>query len=193
MRPALQDHYGVSLAIAVLALSPYVVITTAYALYERQVAQDIGATRFALEIIAGVSTAGYAFGALLGGDLTNRYAQRKLFWIAEGGFAIGSLLAALAQGTLTYGAGRVLQGLSTGLLLVVALPPVIRRFPAERMPLTAAFVNIGFFGAVALGPVLGGMVGGAHAWRWLYAGLGAVARPIRSPARWWRCWRAVCT
>lgn len=73
-------------------------------------------------------------------------------------FIVGCLLAAGASGTVVYGAGRVLQGFATGLLLVIALPPVIQRFPPGRMPITAAFVNIGFFGAVTLGPLLGGGV-----------------------------------
>ncbi len=167
-------RYGVSLAIAVLALAPYVVVTTAYLLYQEQIMRDLHASRVDLQIIAGIATAGYAFGALLGGDLTNRFRQRSLFLICEALFVIGSLLAALAGGFISYGAGRVLQGLATGLLPVIALPPVVRRFPPERMPLTAAWVNIGFFGAVALGPLLGGLVAGAHVWRWFYAGLSGI-------------------
>jgi hypothetical protein len=42
------------------------------------------------------------------------------------------------------------------------------------MPITAAAVNIGFFGAVTVGPLLGGITAYGHAWRWLYGGLGAV-------------------
>jgi Major Facilitator Superfamily len=71
-----------------------------------------------------------------------------------------------------YGAGRVLQGLATGLLLVVALPPVVQRFPASRLPITAAAVNIGFFGATMVGPLLGGVAAYGHAWRWFYIALG---------------------
>ena len=61
-----------------------------------------------------------------------------------------------------YGVGRVLQGLMTGLLLVIALPPVIQRFPPPRMPTTAAAINIGFFGAVTVGPLLGGITRGEN-------------------------------
>jgi hypothetical protein len=62
----------------------------------------------------------------------------------------------------------------TGLLLVIALPPVIQRFPAQRMPTTAAAINIGFFGAVTVGPLLGGITAYGHAWRTFYAALGAL-------------------
>lgn len=86
----------------------------------------------------------------------------------------GSLLAAFAAETLAFGAGTVLQGFATGLLLVVALPPVIRRFPVGRLTLTAAFIDIAFFGAIAIGPILGGVVAILGAWRWFYAILAAI-------------------
>jgi hypothetical protein len=66
----------------------------------------------------------------------------------------------------------------TGLLLVIALPPVIQRFPPDRMPITAAAINIGFFGAVTVGPLLGGIVAYGHAWRWFYAGLGGAGTMV---------------
>lgn len=166
--------YGVSLFTAIAALVPYIVVTSAYGLFREQVTQEIGASPTALEIIAGLATAGYAFGALLGGDLINRFKQRPLFLLCEALFVVGCVLAALAHGTVVYGSGRVLQGLMTGLLLVVALPPVIQRFPPARMPITAAAINIGFFGAVTAGPLLGGAAAAAHAWRGFYGALGAV-------------------
>ncbi|MGH8207154.1 MAG: MFS transporter, partial [Steroidobacteraceae bacterium] len=174
MRRPFEGRYGIALTIAVLALAPYVVVTTAYVLYQKQVAADLGASQGALEIIAALATAGYAFGALFAGDLIHRLAQRPLFFAAEGLFVVGSLLAGFAVGTVTYGAGRILQGLATGLLLVIALPPVIQRFAPARMPLTAVFVNIGFFGAVTAGPLIGGAVASAHAWRWFYGALAAL-------------------
>lgn len=167
--------YGVSLFTAIASLVPYILVTSAYTLFREQVAREIGASAAALEIIAGLATAAYAFGALCGGDLINRFKQRRLFLLCEALFILGCALSAIAHGTLVYGAGRVLQGLMTGLLLVVALPPIIQRFPAARMPVTAAAINIGFFGAVTAGPLLGGIAAAAHAWRWFYGALGAAA------------------
>lgn len=166
--------YGVSLLTAILALVPYIIVTAAYTLFRDQVAQDIGAGKTGLEIINGLATAGYAFGALLGGDLINRFKQRLLFLVCEGLFILSCALAGAASGIVAYGAGRVLQGFMTGLLLVIALPPVIQRFPARRMPTTAAAINIGFFGAVTVGPLLGGITAYGHAWRTFYAALGGL-------------------
>ncbi len=166
--------YGVSLLTAILALIPYIIVTSAYTLFRKQVSHDLGASATGLEIINGLSTAGYAFGALLGGDLINRFKQRRLFLICEGLFVVSCAIAGAAHAGIMYGAGRVLQGLTTGLLLIIALPPVIQRFPARRMPTTAAAINIGFFGAVTVGPLFGGITAFAHAWRVFYAALGGV-------------------
>jgi len=154
VRP-LEGNYAASLTSAIVALSPFIVVTTAYALFTRQVAQDVHASRTALSILGGLLVAGYAFGALLGGDLVQRFRQRRMFLAAELLFALGCLLAAVAHAPPVYAAGRVLSGFSTGLLLVVALPPVIQKFPASKLPFTVVAVNIGFFGAVCIGPLLG--------------------------------------
>ena len=169
-----EGQYGITLTSAILALAPFIVITTAYALFTEQVGQALHIDRTGLEIIAGLSTAGYAWGALFGGDIVQRLPQRPLFLVCEALFVVGCLLSAVAPGAVTYGAGRVLSGLATGLLLVVALPPVIQKFPAAKMPITVVAVNIGFFGAVCIGPLLGGWVAAGHHWRWFFGGLAAL-------------------
>lgn len=170
----LESRYGVMLTIAILALAPFIIVTSAYVLFRNQVDADLHSGRSGLEVIAGMSTAGYAFGALLGGDLVQRFRQRWLFLICETLFIVGCVLSATAGGVTMYGSGRVLSGLATGLLLVIALPPVIQNFPADRLPITVVVVNIGFFGAICVGPLLGGVVAAGHAWRWFYGALAAL-------------------
>jgi len=164
-----------TLASAIIALVPFIVVTTAYTLFSRQIEGDLHVGQRAVEIVAGLSTAGYAFGALVGGDLVQRFSQRPLFFVCEALFVLGCLLSAAGHGIVAYGAGRVLAGLATGLLLVVALPPVIQKCPPEKLPITVIFIDIGFFGAVCIGPLLGGWVAAGHHWRWFYGGLGALA------------------
>jgi MFS family permease len=170
-----EGSYPPTLVSAIIALVPFIVVTTAYTFFNRQVQGDLQVGQRAVEIVAGISTAGYAFGALAGGDLVQRFSQRPLFFACEALFALGCLASATGQGIVAYGAGRIVAGLATGLLLVVALPPVIQKFPPEKLPITVIFIDIGFFGAVCIGPLLGGWVAAGHHWRWFYGGLGALA------------------
>jgi len=169
----LEGSYWATLGIVLLALCPNIVFTTAYALMTKTIVAHTGIDQTGLAVTEGLSNAGYAFGALVGGDLTQRFRQRRLFLVCEALFVVGAALSALAWDPVSFGSGRVLQGLATGLLLVVAIPPLVQQFPVERMPVTAAAVNVGFFGAVTVGPLVGGAATlGSAGWRWLFAGLG---------------------
>lgn len=173
-----EKKYWVTMAIAVVSLIPFIIITTAAGLLGQQIGPALHLNPTELHVLAGLAIAGYAFGALLGGDLTQRVSQRRLFLLCEALFIVGAALAAAAGGGGMYGTGRILQGFATGLLLVAALPPVIRQFAAGRMPVTAAAVNIGFFGATTAGPVIGGAIVAMHAWRWMYAGFAGVGAVV---------------
>ncbi len=169
-----EGNYGVTLAVAIFAIAPFVFITTSGTMYEKQLTADLATNRTALSILAGLAVAGYAFGALLGGDLIQRFPQRALFIACEWLFIAGCAVGGSAGTVVQFGAGKVLLAFATGLLLVIALPPVVQRFPARKMSVTAAAVNIGFFGAVTAGPLIGGAIAATHTWRWFYAALGLV-------------------
>lgn len=166
--PSLAGNYGATLAMVLLALVPDIILTTAFTLLEPQIGRSIGAGPTVLAVSNGLSNAGYAFGAVSAGFLIQRFRQRRLFLLSETTFVVGSVLAAASGGIFAFAAGRILQGTATGLLLVIALPPLTTQFPSRRLPTTVAAVNIGFFGAVTLGPVVGGPVAALGLWRWLF-------------------------
>lgn len=167
-RVPLAGNYPAAVALALLALCPFIVLTTASALFQQELLRALGTSMFGLQLAAGLSNATYAFGAVAAADLTQRIPRRKLFLSCEGLFVAGSLLAALAPGVITFAAGRVIQGLATGMLLVAALPPLVTNHGADKLPTTAAVVNLGLFGMVTLGPLVGGLVGSYGGWRLLF-------------------------
>lgn len=171
----LEKHYGALLPASVISLIPFIVTTTAWELFSKVVAKSIGASPASLELIGSLAVAGYAYGAFLGGDVIGRYPQRRLFLLLEAIYIVGAILDATATGVVQLGAGLVLQGFTTGMLLVVALPPVVRNFPAKKMPLTSAAIDMGLFGAITAGPEVGGAVAATHAWRIYFAGLAGLA------------------
>lgn len=171
----LEGRYVPTLAIALAALVPYILVTSASDLYRDQLLSDVGISKSGLELASSMATAGYAFGALLAGDLINRFEKKHLFVIAEAIAVLAWGGASAATNAWLFGIAFAFTGFTTGLLLVIALPPTVQQFPSSQVPLTAAFINIGLFGAIAAGPLLGGMVAAAHSWRWLYVGFAALA------------------
>lgn len=89
-RRSLEGSYWSALWIAILALSPFIVVTTASIFLRPDVMKEFEAGTTGLDVVAGMSTAGYAFGALVGGDLVQRFAQRRLFFLCEALFVTGS-------------------------------------------------------------------------------------------------------
>jgi len=65
-------------------------------------------------------------------------------------------------------------------LIVAALPPLIYDFPAQRLPTTAAILVISLFGAASAGPLVGGSVAQADAWRAFF--LASAGMTVASPA-----------
>ena len=168
-RTPLAESYGAAVALALLALCPFIVLTTASALFQPDLLRDLHTSAFGEQLAAGLSNAGYAFGAVAAAHLVQRFPSRRVYLACEGAFVAGSLVALAATNIETFTAGRVLQGLATGMLLVAALPPLVTKHGAERLPATAAFVNLGLFGMVTLGPLVGGIFGSLHQWRSLFA------------------------
>src|SRR5258706_7217376 len=95
---------------------------------------------------------------------------------------VGSVLTAAAQDAGMFIAGHVMQGLSTSLLLIAAVPPLAIGFPAHRLRDTAVIMNMCIFGAVALGPFIGGLQAESNAWRPLFSIVAAIAAVALVPA-----------
>jgi hypothetical protein len=81
---------------------------------------------------------------------------------------VGSVITASAQNIVMYSTGQILAGLSTSLLLIAAVPPLSLGFPASKLRITGMIMNMCIFGAVALGPTIGGLQAEADAWRPLF-------------------------
>ncbi|MDI5963419.1 MFS transporter [Streptantibioticus silvisoli] len=171
----LAGSYPAAVALALLALSPFLVLTTAVSLFQPLLMRELDATRFELQLTSGLSNAGYAFGAVVAADLTLRLARRHVYLVCEAGFVVSSVLALSAQGIAQFMAGVVLQGLFTGMLLVVALPPLILAHGIDRLPTTASVISLGLFGMVTAGPVVGGLVGSMGGWRLLFTSVAVLA------------------
>ncbi|MGL5858552.1 MAG: MFS transporter [Angustibacter sp.] len=105
---------------------------------------------------------------LLGGALGDRLGRRRVFLWGAGGFAVSSLLCAVAPSVELLIAGRVLQGVASALLTPGSLAIISASFdPRDRSAAIGAWSGLsGVAGAV--GPFLGGWLIEQASWRWIF-------------------------
>lgn len=177
-RGPLADSYSGAVLLVLLALTPYLVLSTALQPLQPLIAKDLGLSARTMGLTAGMANAAYAFGAVLAVQIASRVRPRRMLVVYVMLFIIGSALAAWAPDGGLYIAGHVTQGLATGLLLIASVPPLVLSWGPDKLPRTAIVMNLGIFGAVALGPVVGGVAAGSGHWRpllWIVCAIGAAA------------------
>ncbi len=174
----LADSYVGAALLVIFALVPYLALTSAIPSMEKELTASVGLSSQALQTTTGMANAGYAFGTVLSVQLAVRLAQRRLLLTYSVLLVIGSIMAALATVPALFIAGHIIQGFCTSLMLITAVPPLVIGWPAKRMPITAGIMDLCIFGAVALGPIIGGFEAQAMSWRllfWLAAGSAVLA------------------
>lgn len=177
-RGPLADRYSGAVALVLLALTPYLVLTTALQPLQQLIAKDLVMSERSLQLTTGMANAAYAVGAVIAVQVASRLRPRRMLLAYATLFVVASVLVAWAPSPGLFVAGHVLQGLATGLMLIASVPPLVLSWGPEQLPRTAIVMNLGIFGAVALGPVAGGAQAGTEAWRgimWVVVALGVAA------------------
>ncbi|MCW3019921.1 MAG: transporter [Solirubrobacterales bacterium] len=178
VRGPLAGSYPAAALLVVFALTPYLALSTALGPLMPILSKSVGLSQQSLELTTGMANAAYAFGTVAAVQLAVHLPGRRLLVLYATMFVIASVLAAAAWTPGLFIAGRITQGLCTSLMLIAAVPPLVVGWPASKMPFTAATMNMCVFGAVALGPVIGGVQAGAGRWHplfWIIAGAAFLA------------------
>jgi MFS family permease len=177
-RGPLADSYPAAVMLVVCALIPYLALSSAINPLLPILSKSLPLSKQALQIATGMANAGYAFGTVMAVQFAVHLRGRRMLFIYATLFVIASIVTALAPTPGLFIAGHVVQGLTTSLMLIAAVPPLVIGWPTSKMPITGVIMNLCIFGAVAVGPVIGGVQAGAGDWRplfWIVAGIGALA------------------
>ena len=179
MRPGpLSGRYPAVAAMVVFALVPYLCLSAALQPLSPIIASQLHMSTQTMGLALGMANAAYAIGTVFAVQFALRLPPRRMLLVYGVLLVAGSVMAASATASGVFIAGHVLQGLCTSLLLIAALPPLIVGYPVSKARYTAIILNLCVFGAVALGPFVGGVQASAHAWRplfWIVAGIALAA------------------
>ena len=106
---------------------------------------------------------------LAGGRLADAFGRRRLFLIGLAVFTGSSLLAGFAGGATALIAARALQGIGAALVTPTTLAIISATFtdPRERNAAVGVWGGVGAL-ALAVGPVLGGLLTQHVSWEWIF-------------------------
>src|SRR5262245_9744148 len=174
----LAGRYPAVAAMVIFALVPFLGLSAALQPLSPIIGEQLHMSPHTLSLATGMANAGYAIGTILAVQFALHLPQRRMLLVYAVLLVLGSVLAAAATAPAPFIIGHILQGLCTSLLLIAAVPPLVIGYPASKARWTAMIMNVCVFGAVALGPFVGGLQAHAHAWRplfWIVAGIAATA------------------
>jgi len=123
----------------------------------------------------------FAAGIITAAALGDRFGRRRVFTSGIVLFTIASAACALAPSAGVLIAARTVQGLGGAVVLPLSLTILTTAFPAEKRGMIVGVYG-GLAGlAVALGPIVGGVVTEAIDWHWIFwlnVPIGIVAAPL---------------
>jgi MFS family permease len=174
----LAGRYSAVATMVMFALIPYLALSAALGPLTPIISKQLHMSAQTFSLGTGLANAAYALGTVLAVQFAQHYPQRRMLVGYAVLLVIGSVLTASATDAGMFITGHIIQGLCTSLLLISAVPPLAIGYPADKLRDTAVIMNMCIFGAVALGPLVGGIQAESLAWRplfWIVVGIAVVA------------------
>lgn len=117
-------------------------------------------------------------GSSLSARALNRFGPRRAYGVAVAIFATGAVLCATAPAMPAMLAGRVMQGIGSGLLVSMAYGVIRLVFPPSLWPRAMSMLSSMWGVATLIGPAIGGLFAGLGVWRAAFWTLAALSIPF---------------
>lgn len=166
--------------VALITLSAFeaLAVTTAMP----TVAAELGGLSLYAMAFAGPVATGVV-GMVGGGLWTDRVGPARPLMTGVAVFAAGLLVAGTAGAMATVVAGRVLQGLGAGMLIVAIYVVVARVYPDDLRPRVFAAFAAAWVLPSVVGPAVAGLVAEHLGWRWVFLAVPVLALPAALAVR----------
>ena len=151
--------------VGLVALTAFEAVAVATAM--PVVARDLGGLHlYALAFAAPLAAS--IVGVVAGGSSSDARGPRRPLLLGLALFVAGLLLSGLAPSMEVFTAGRAVQGLGSGMLVVALYVVVARAFPAELQPRLFAAMAAAWVLPAMVGPAVSGLVAEHLGWRWVF-------------------------
>ncbi|KAF8322731.1 iron permease [Clavulina sp. PMI_390] len=104
----------------------------------------------------------------MAGILNNIYGRQPVLLVGIGLFTLGSALCGAAQTLTMMIGGRSIQGAGAGYIFAGSQIVLSDLVPLSQRGKYSALISLTWALACVLGPVVGGLLASANAWRWLF-------------------------
>lgn len=166
--------------VALISLSAFESLAVATAMPTVAHALDgmaLYATAFAGPLASGV------IGMTSAGFWTDRRGPTEPLLVGVGLFIAGLVVAGLAPTMLVLVAGRIVQGIGSGMLIVALYVVVARVYPEDVRPRVFASFAAAWVVPGIVGPGIAGLVVEHAGWRWVFLGVPLLAVPALAVLR----------
>jgi EmrB/QacA subfamily drug resistance transporter len=133
-----------------------------------QIQKAFGASLSDLQWVVSAYALTLAALMLTAGSLADLWGRRMMFAAGTAIFTAGSLLCGLATGPLDLALSRAGQGVGGAIMFATSLALISDAFRGKERGTAFAVLGAATGVALALGPVLGGVITSGLSWRWIF-------------------------
>ena len=133
-----------------------------------QIQQAFGASLPDLQWVIDAYALTLAALMLTAGSLADRFGRRIMFAAGTAVFTAGSLLCGLATGPLDLALSRAGQGVGGAIMFATSLALISDAFRGKDRGVAFGVLGAATGIALAIGPVLGGVITSGLSWRWIF-------------------------
>lgn len=111
------------------------------------------------------------FAMVVSGEVCDRRGPLLPILMGVAAFTAGLVIAGAAQSMWPFLAGRAIQGLGAGLIIVALYVVVGRTFPEDMRPRIFAAIAAAWVVPSIVGPLVAGLLTDHASWRWVFLGI----------------------
>ena len=130
--------------------------------------EDLDASFSSLQWVVDAYALTLASFLLVFGSLGDRIGRRRIFAVGFGVFTAASLLCGLASDPTVLNLFRAVQGVGAAAMFATALALIAQEFEGAERTKAIGIWGATVGGAVAVGPLIGGLLTDALGWEWIF-------------------------